>query len=50
MYILGAVAMMILFVVARAKLRIDRVRWAVVCLRAAVDIFLGAKFIIDRIV
>ncbi len=49
MYILGAVAMMILFFVARAKLRIDRVRWAVVCLSAAVDIFLGARFIIDRI-
>ena len=49
MYVLGAVAMMILFFVARAKLRIERVRWAVVCLSAAVDIFLGARFILDRI-
>jgi len=49
MYVLGAVAMLILFFIARAKLRIRAVRWAILCLSIAVDILFGARFIIDRV-
>ena len=49
MYVLGAVAVLILFFIARAKMRISPVRWAILCLSIAVDIFLGAKFIINRV-
>ena len=49
MYILGAISVMILFFIARGRLRIRAVRWAILCLSIAVDIFLGARFIIDRV-
>lgn len=49
MYVLGAVAVLILFFIARAKLRIRAVRWAILCLSIAVDILFGARFIIDRV-
>lgn len=48
MYILGAVTLMILFFLARAKLRVRAVRWAILSLAVAVDIFLGARFIVNR--
>jgi hypothetical protein len=48
MYILGALAVMILFFIARAKLRVSALRWAILSLAAAVDIYLGATFIINR--
>ncbi|MBL7152921.1 MAG: hypothetical protein ISS79_04340, partial [Phycisphaerae bacterium] len=47
-YILGAVTLMILFFLARAKLRVRAVRWAILSLAVAVDIFLGARFIVNR--
>jgi len=49
MYILGAVAAAIIFFMARAKLRIAALRWLVLCSAMAVDIFLGARFIVDKI-
>lgn len=49
MYVLGAVAVMILFFIARGKLRVRAVRWAILCLSIAVDIFLGARFIIAHV-
>jgi hypothetical protein len=49
MYILGAVAMAILYFMARAKLRIAPLRLVILCSAMAVDIFLGARFIVDKI-
>jgi len=49
MYILGAIAVAIIFFMTRAKLRIAPLRWVILCSATAVDIFLGATFIVDRI-
>lgn len=49
LYILGAVAVSIIFFMARAKQRLLVVRWIILCSAMAVDIFLSARFIIDRI-
>ena len=49
MYILGAIAVAILFFMARAKLRICWLRWIVLCSAMATDIFLSSRFIVDRI-
>jgi len=49
MYILGTIAVAIIFFMARAKVRITPLRWVLLCLAVAVDIFLGARFIVDKI-
>jgi len=49
MYILGAIAVAIIFFMARAKLRLHWLRQVLLCSAMAVDIFLGASFIIDKI-
>ena len=49
MYILGAIAIAMLFVIARAKLRIHPVRQILLYAAMAIDIFLGARFIVDTI-
>jgi hypothetical protein len=49
MYIFGAIAVAIIFFMARAKLLIAALRWIILCSAMAVDIFLGAIFIVDRI-
>jgi len=49
MYILGTIAVAIIFFMARAKLRIAALRWVILCSAMAVDIFLGATFIVGRI-
>ena len=49
MYVLGAVAVLILFFIARAKMRVSSLRWAILCFSIAIDIFLGAHFIINRV-
>lgn len=49
MYIFGAIAVAIIFFMARAKLRIAALRWVILCSAMAVDIFLVATFIVDRI-
>ena len=49
MYLLGAVAVAVLYFMARARLRIAGLRMFVLCLSTAVDIFLGARFIVDTV-
>lgn len=49
MYILGAIAVSVIFFMARAKLRHTFLRWVILCSATAADIFLGARFIVDRI-
>ena len=49
MYVLGAIVLMTLFFVARARLRVAFLRAAVICAALAVDIFLGARFVVDAI-
>ena len=49
MYILGAIVITMLFVIARAKLRIHPVRQILLYAAMALDIFLGARFIVDTI-
>ncbi len=48
LYILGAVATAIIFFMARGKKRMLILRWIVLCSAMAVDIFLSARFIVDR--
>lgn len=49
MYILGAVAVTIIFFMARANSRIHWLRQIVLCSAMAIDILLGARFIVDKI-
>jgi len=49
MYILAAVAVTIIFFIARSKLRVTAVRQILLASAMAVDIFLGARFIVDKI-
>jgi hypothetical protein len=48
MYILGSIALAILFFMARAKLRLRPIRLALLCAPLAIDFFLGATEIVDR--
>ncbi|GAI73507.1 unnamed protein product, partial [marine sediment metagenome] len=49
MYILDTTVLGIIFFMTRAKLRIAALRWVILCSAMAVDIFLVATFIVDRI-
>ena len=49
MYIAGTVALLIIFFIARAKLRLHWLRWVVLGSATAVDIFFGARFVVDKI-
>lgn len=49
MYITGTIAVMIIFFLSCAKLRMHRLREVVLFATVALDIFLGARFIIDGI-
>ena len=46
-YLLGTVTFAIIFILSRAKLRIHLLREAVIFVATALDVFLGARFIID---
>jgi hypothetical protein len=48
MYIAGTVALLVIFFIARAKLRLTWFRWAVLGSAIAVDIFFGARFVVDK--
>jgi len=48
MYLLGTVAAAIIFFMARAKLRLCWLRLAILCSAIAVDMFIGAGFIVER--
>ena len=50
MYILGAIAVAIIFFMTRAKLRVHWIRLVILCTAMGVDVFLGAKFIVDKII
>jgi len=49
MYILGAITLVILLLIVRAKLRLGFLRLFLLSVAMALDIFLGATFIIDEI-
>ena len=49
MYVLGAIVAAIIFFMIRAKLRMRQLRQIVLYAAMAVDIFLGARFIVDKI-
>jgi len=49
MYVVGTVALAIIFFIARAKLRLYWLRWAILGSATAVDIFFSARFIVDKI-
>jgi len=49
MYVLGAIVAAIIFFMTRAKLRMRQLRQVVLYTAMAVDIFLGARFIVDKI-
>jgi hypothetical protein len=49
LYILATIAVATIFLSARAKTRLLSLRWAVLCSAMAVDIFLSARFIADKI-
>jgi len=49
MYILGAIAVLIIFFMARAKLRMGRLRLIILCTAMGLDIYRGAIFIVGRI-
>jgi hypothetical protein len=49
MYVLGAIVAAIIFFMIRAKLRMHRLRQVILWAAMAVDIFLGAMFIVDKL-
>lgn len=49
MYALGAIVAAIIFFMIRAKLRMRLLRQLVLCAAMGVDIFIGARYIVDRI-
>ena len=49
MYVLGAIVASIIFFMIRAKLRMHRLRQVILWAAMAVDIFLGAMFIVDKL-
>ncbi len=49
MYVLGAIVAAMIFFMIRAKLRMHLLRQLVLCAAMAVDIFIGARYIVDRI-
>lgn len=49
MYVLGTIVVAIIFFMARAKLLMRPLRQVLLCAALAIDIFLGARFIADKI-
>ena len=49
-YILGAIAIAILFLIAHLNRRLHWLRWLLLIAPAAIDIFIGAKFIFDYVI
>ena len=49
MYILGAITVAIFFFMTRAKLQIHLLKVGLLCTTMGLDIFLGARFVVDRI-
>jgi hypothetical protein len=49
MYILGAITIAVFFFTARAKFRTHLLRHSLLCATMGLDIFLGARFVVDMI-
>jgi len=49
MYLLGAIATGIIYLMIRQKLRVRWLRWAILCAALAVDIILGARYVVDSV-
>ncbi len=49
MYLMAALAVGIVFVIARQNLRLHWLRGAILCAALGIDIFLGARYIVDKI-
>ncbi|MBN1362652.1 MAG: hypothetical protein JW993_18790 [Sedimentisphaerales bacterium] len=49
MYLMAALAVGIVFAIARQNLRLQPLRWAVLCAALGFDVFLGARYIVDKI-
>jgi hypothetical protein len=49
MYLLGAAAVAVVFFMARARLRLGWLRLVMLCSAMTFDIFIGARFIVDKI-
>jgi hypothetical protein len=49
MYLLGAVATGIIFLIVRQKLRVRWLRWAILCAALGVDIVLGARYVMGTV-
>jgi len=49
MYLMGALAVGIVFIMARQQIRLHPLRWAVLVAALGMDIFLGARFIVDHV-
>jgi hypothetical protein len=49
MYVLGAVAVAIIFFIIRAKLRVTVIRQIILSAAMAIDIFFSARFIVDKV-
>lgn len=48
-HLVGALAMGILFLMTRQKLRLHGLRWAILCTAMGLDIVLGARYVVDKI-
>jgi hypothetical protein len=48
-YLLGVLATGIIFLLTHMKLRVHWLRWAILCIALGADIFLGARYIVDRV-
>jgi hypothetical protein len=49
MYILGTIAVAIVYFMARTRLRINWLRMVILCSAMALDVFLGARLIVDKV-
>jgi len=49
MYMLGAVVVGTIYFMLRAKMRMNRVKMLILCLAMGVDVFFGARFIVDML-
>lgn len=49
MYVLGTVVVGTIFFMLQARMRLNWVRMLILCLAMGVDIFFGARYIVDRL-
>ncbi len=49
MYVLATLASALIFAIAHLKLRLQPARWLILCSVLAVDVFLSAQFVVDKL-